>query len=395
MAYLIRLSLLFLFCCVFCSVSRVCAQHGVSINPDGGSPHPSAILDVQSTTQGFLPPRMTSAQRDAIANPEEGLHIYNTDLKCPQYNRGTPANPEWICTDGTNCSPMPTAPQAGIHNVSEGAIEWNWIPVPGAAGYRYGFTSDPEASTDAGSATSFIQSGLTCNQPYSIYVWSYNGCGSSEPQLIQQNTSPCGPCLQQTTVSDVQGNIYPIVEIGAQCWMAANLRTTGHALGTSWCYDNVASNCNTYGRLYDWAAVMQGSSASNSIPSGVQGICPSGWHVPSDAEWILMEGTIDSVHGPDDPEWLGLNVNRGTDAGEKLKDHSTWDGSNSTGFSAIPGGYRHQTSGFILLGTATYFWTSRDDGTGAYRRALYEAEGRVYRNINTKLRGMSLRCVKN
>jgi uncharacterized protein (TIGR02145 family) len=82
--------------------TQVALAQGVGINTSGTNPDPSAILDASSTSQGFLPPRMNSAQRDSISLPAEGLMIYNTDLKCVQFNKGTPISPFWICTDGTH-----------------------------------------------------------------------------------------------------------------------------------------------------------------------------------------------------------------------------------------------------------------------------------------------------
>lgn len=84
-------------------------SQGVSICPLGTPPDNSAILEIKSVDKGFLPPRLTSLERDAIENPAEGLIIYNTDVKCLQYNFGTPEFPGWICTDGTNCEPQPLA----------------------------------------------------------------------------------------------------------------------------------------------------------------------------------------------------------------------------------------------------------------------------------------------
>jgi len=80
---------------------------GVGINETGADPNSSAGLDVDFNDKGFLPPRMTTAERDAIASPAKGLMIYNTDLDCLQYNKATSANPNWICSDGTNESNPP------------------------------------------------------------------------------------------------------------------------------------------------------------------------------------------------------------------------------------------------------------------------------------------------
>ena len=108
------------------------------------------------------------------------------------------------------------------------------------------------------------------------------------------------PCPNATIVTDYDGNNYSTVLIGTQCWMAENLRTTHYANGViipmvnstygettdPYCYEpnNNGSNVSTYGYLYNWHAVMHGESSSNANPSGVQGVCPTGWHVPSDAE---------------------------------------------------------------------------------------------------------------
>jgi len=81
---------------------QILFAQGVGINETGGDPHPSAILDASSSEKGFLPPRLSSVERDAIAGPAKGLMIYNTDLDCVQYNKGTSDHPNWICTDGTN-----------------------------------------------------------------------------------------------------------------------------------------------------------------------------------------------------------------------------------------------------------------------------------------------------
>ncbi|MCD4666000.1 MAG: hypothetical protein K8R68_12075, partial [Bacteroidales bacterium] len=108
-------------------------------------------------------------------------------------------------------------------------------------------------------------------------VWSFTTIEDSSGGL---------PCPGTPTVY-YHGQTYNTVLIGSQCWMKENLN---YETGNSWCYNNDTSNCNTYGRLYDWIAIMNGEASSNSVPSGVQGICPNGWHLPSDEEWKILEG---------------------------------------------------------------------------------------------------------
>ena len=110
------------------------------------------------------------------------------------------------------------------------------------------------------------------------------------------------PCSGIPTLTDIDGNVYNTVQIGSQCWMKENLRVTKYANDTTiplwnstnfstvyrYYPDNDSSNVSTYGYLYNWAAVMGGSGSSSTNPSGMQGICPAGWHLPSDAEWTQL-----------------------------------------------------------------------------------------------------------
>jgi len=82
-------------------------SQGIGINENGNGSDPSAILDINSTNKGFLPPRMNTSERDLIQNPAKGLMIYNLDFDCIQFNKGTSSNPNWICTDGTYASNPP------------------------------------------------------------------------------------------------------------------------------------------------------------------------------------------------------------------------------------------------------------------------------------------------
>ena len=140
---------------------------------------------------------------------------------------------------------------------------------------------------------------------------------SSEIVLYFQTEVEDGmPCPGVTTVVDVDGNVYNTVQIGNQCWMKENLRTTHYANGTvisfggnlgcnanatnysvtsPYYYNNVDVNTPSCGLLYNWPAIMNASSSSNSNPSGVQGICPNGWHVPSSSEWNQLTSYVGSL----------------------------------------------------------------------------------------------------
>jgi uncharacterized protein (TIGR02145 family) len=121
------------------------------------------------------------------------------------------------------------------------------------------------------------------------------------------------PMTTENTISDYDGNVYKTVAIGTQTWMAENLRTTHYADGSpipkvsdtpgwdalldtdpaySWYNDDSIQNSGAYGALYTWEGAMNGEASSNSVPSGVQGVCPSGWHVPSLEEWAILHSYL-------------------------------------------------------------------------------------------------------
>ena len=171
------------------------------------------------------------------------------------------------------------------------------------------------------------------------------------------DTVDAHPCPGMLTVADIDGNVYNTVQIGKQCWMKENLRTTKYPNGTSIELGVSTSTCGkyrvvpnkdtatvkTYGYLYTWLAMMDGAYSSSTIPSHVQGICPKGWHVPSDGEWSKLETYVASQ-----PAYQCS----GTNIAKALSSKEGWTGSNSsctpldnpatnnaTGFSAMPAGY--------------------------------------------------------
>jgi uncharacterized protein (TIGR02145 family) len=221
------------------------------------------------------------------------------------------------------------------------------------------------------------------------------------------------------TVTDYDGNEYNTIQIGGQLWMAENLATTHYSNGTAlvdgsgagdingdfttkyyFAPENNGSNVPTYGRLYTWAAIMNGASSSNSNPSGVQGVCPSGWHVPSDSEWKELEMFLGmSQSAADATDW------RGTDEGGKLKDTGTtyWlspntGATNESGFTALPAGGRDASGNFSNVGYYTDFWTTReyvDNTEGAWYRYLQNDASTIYRTAGYKPYATSVRCIKD
>ncbi|MCU4176449.1 FISUMP domain-containing protein [Carboxylicivirga sp. N1Y90] len=195
-------------------------------------------------------------------------------------------------------------------------------------------------------------------------------------------------CEETGTVTDASGNTYKTVKIGTQWWMAENLAVTNVPLVTNndqwavlttpaYCwYDNDASYKKPYGALYNWYAVESGK------------LCPSGWHVPSDADWTILIGYLGGA----------------TVAGGKLKETGTahWrspniGATNETCFTAVPGGIRHVSGGaYIGIGTEGYWWTTTQDGSfHAMDRWMSYEYSFVGTFRRVKRFGFSVRCVRD
>ncbi|NQV02790.1 MAG: hypothetical protein HQ542_09100 [Bacteroidia bacterium] len=162
----------------------------VGINIDGSAPNNSAMLDIKSNSHGFLPPRMTFNQMQAIMSPATGLIVYCTN--CGPAGTGAMAiyiDVAWYLLN-VACQP-PAAPTAATHVPTFDQIIWNWNPVTGATGYRWNTTNDYVSAEDLGTVTTKTETGLTCNTAYSRYVWAYNGCGYSIPLTMTQSSSAC------------------------------------------------------------------------------------------------------------------------------------------------------------------------------------------------------------
>ena len=214
------------------------------------------------------------------------------------------------------------------------------------------------------------------------------------------------------------GHTYEAVEIGDQCWFAENLRTTTYADGTDipagltdgeWTattsgatavYGEGSSYCENfspdidacdeaqslaeYGRLYNWYAV-----------DDARGLCPSGWHVPTDGEWMVLEMELGmSESEANSTGW------RGTDEGTQLKSTYGWyNGGNGTddfGFSALPGGHRSYSNGyFYFAGSGGHWWSSSPSGGSAWYRFLYGYNPDVSWDDSSPRYGFSVRCLRD
>ena len=296
------------------------------------------------------------------------------------------------------------------------------VPVT-ACGFCWSTSENPTLNDNhtvdnSGSAvfTSVITD-LSAATTYYVRAYATNSEGMAYGDELSFTTLPSGdalPCPGAATVTDIDNNTYNTVQIGTQCWMKENLRTTRYSNGTSiplgsiysytdpYCYypNNDQSNVSTYGYLYNWRAVMDSSSSSSANPSGVQGICPNGWHVPSDAEWTQLENYLSSQS-----QYVCGNNN--TYIAKALASSMGWDSStgvcavgnnpsanNATGLSALPAGYFY--GGYYYFGYNADFWsaTENNDSYACYR-TLNHNSASVLRGNYSKNNGFSVRCVRD
>lgn len=229
--------------------------------------------------------------------------------------------------------------------------------------------------------------GLEENTEYHLRSYATNGIGTAygQDEVFKTGLAP---------ITDIDGNSYKVVQIGTQIWMAENLKTTTFKNGAqiqlvtdfsqwanltsqAYCwYNNSVTNKDKYGALYNWYAVA------------TDNLCPTGWHVPTDAEWTILTNFLGGETG----------------AGGKLKEIGIthWNSPNSGatneyGFTALPGGYRSMESGSLAVGLYGLWWSSTSStASNAWYRSMYFDDDDVYRSsFYPVVSGLSIRCIKD
>lgn len=219
--------------------------------------------------------------------------------------------------------------------------------------------------------------------------WSITGkCSiTSDEMTISFFPLSKNPCPNAPTVTDADGNIYPTVLIGDQCWMAKNLNVGQYVPSTvnnvehsnlrnngiieKYCLHNNTDSCKLYGGLYDWDEAMGYTDVE-----GAQGICPNGWHIPTYGDW----NKLDVLY-----KW--------GDAGRQIKE------GGPSGFEGYLAGDRHPRGEFYSNGSSGFFWVSStfvfEDYNDGYIREIASCNDIISTNHFNKKTGLSIRCIKN
>jgi len=282
-----------------------------------------------------------------------------------------------------------------------------------ARGVVYGTTVNPTLSnsfTTNGTGTGLFTSVLTGLSPLTTYyfrAYATNSVGTSYGNELDFTTINfmCGT----TSILDIDGNAYNTVQIGTQCWMQSNLKVSKYWNGdniptglsnSDWryttsgayaIYNNDPVNDGLYGKLYNHYAVTDS-----------RGLCPTGWHVPSDGEWNILVKYLDP-----NADTLCGNCWQSSTAGGALKSTATqptpggWlspntGATNSSGFTALPGGLRFLDGDFYSISNLGYWWSSSvSSGSDAWVRTLYDDLSPIYRTTNFRTYGFSVRCCRD
>jgi len=362
------------------SISRLSAQTVIG----APSPDPSAMLDVQSMTKGFLPPRMTTEARTAIQNPATGLLIFNTTLGCVEMNAGAPSQPLWVClgvictvsaasatptlnlnsaltpithrTAGATGIGTPTGLPAGVTAAwASNTITISGTPsVAGAYNYQIPLTGDCAGVTATGTITV-----NDCGAYVSAGVWKAFKCHNLG---ADESADPFTPSWKLT------GNYYQ----WGRSTVAAGAPTGS---GTTEANAGVVVGWNTTAAVNgDWDDVTKTANDP----------CPEGFRVPTKSNWdAVLNTSLNAARSYPGTSWAASNTNYSS--GMRI-------GTGNTGLFLPAVGFRVNDDGSVFnRGAEGYYLSSGVNGVNAW--CLLFSSSEAFSHIDSRIRGMAVRCI--
>ncbi|MFC1733974.1 fibrobacter succinogenes major paralogous domain-containing protein, partial [candidate division KSB1 bacterium] len=274
-----------------------------------------------------------------------------------------------------------------------GSVSGSWSSNITSKGLCWSKQANPDINdfnTDEGPGTGLFTSSLTkleIGVIYFVRAYAQDANGFHYGPEISFQTLPCNPVTYG-------GQTYNVVQIGNQCWMAENynygnvingsVAPQNNSVTEKYAYNNDTSYLSQYGGLYDWNEMMDYVPASNSNPSGVMGICPQGWHIPSDSEWKQLEMALGMTQAQ--ANTIGW---RGTNQGAQMLI------GGSSGLDIVFGGMKQDINAYNGVPCDSWYWSSSDSTVGQYYRSFDFNSDQVERSLVMPLYGMSVRCIKN
>ena len=345
------------------------------------NPDQQVAVSTSESTGTALPLFWTGAVASLPASASAGAVVRSTADDATYVNDGT----NWVALAMGKVGPQgPAGPQGATGSVGpvgpQGAV--------GATGAT-GATGPMGPQGIAGPAGPQGPAGSTADvSALQAQLASQSATIASLLALVNPSIPWNNAITYGTLLDSRDGQVYRTVQIGTQTWMAQNLNYAGSAGDLGACYGNNPENCAKYGRLYSWPVAMSGSASSAASPSGVRGVCPSGWHIPSDAEWT----TLQTAANPSRP-WEGAS----------FKSTGGWavnNGTDAIGFRVLPAGSGDSgnRNDFYNVGYFAWFWSATEDEIGKFSAAF-----RHYDNSSSmtggsglaKVNEISLRCLRD
>ena len=309
------------------------------------------------------------------------------------------------CDDSSSASAENSEPAALSSAEKQGSSSSGSVASAGSETLSSSSRHCEECNDDAISSSGNVESSSSekLSETSSSFADKMESSSNSEFLATPCKTETEDNCEYGTVLDDRDGQTYKTVKIGDQWWMAENLNyadsvKTPSLLKRNWCYNNESDSCSKYGRLYTWAAAIDsvalatdadnpqdcGYGKTCKLPEKVQGICPEGWHLPTQSEWYTLFKAVDGQ----------------SNAGTVLKSQTGWNdngnGTDAFGFSALPAGHRYNEDNFIYVGSSDDFWSATkfqtDDAYSMYLGSSLVIAGLSYTHVYF---GYSVRCVKD
>lgn len=395
-----KIYIIFLLLNTFLVMNTGHSQNNVLISEKTGydenfNDNPEAALEIRSTSKGLLIPRMSSSMISYISDPAQGLLVFNSDNNKLYFYSSEDNMWKDISTGSGTISPGTPSPEL------PGGVALNDSNNQPDVSAMLDIQSDkqgiliPRLSTSDISAIANPANGLLVfnkdSEKFSVYNES---TGTWNNLLTGTNTIESFVCGISEITDNRDGKTYGTTQIGDQCWMAENLNIGTRIDGVldqsqqtpevieKYCYNDNEVNCDIYGGMYQWHEAMQYTDVQ-----GVRGICPEGWHLPTNLDWSQLRS------------YLSANGHYGTEA-VALKSTYGWynngNGTDDFGFTALPAGRRHTTTEFIELTKNAIFWSSTKvtSVTAHYSMMTYN-NNQIVKSYRSRWCGISIRCIKN